>query len=308
MKKIMPFLSVLGLSVMYTQIVELLRFKRESFINSIKKSNFCSSLFFLDCHNNKVPVKVSSLCIPISSKGCGLCFPTTLWQLVTIIGFNSLLAHSFLKFQSQWLEQWVLDMQWILHQDLYFQRYYMFVDDLVFLHGRSCCWRSEDILYLILDPSICISHINISLSLFPLLHGMFWHKKNRSFDLISSGGGLQTHLKWLEFLSSSEMRNYIEICMSLCSFICTCTSGSNSYLCFKVFSIWSRCVKKNIILADNSLLIAPGTNSFGCTLNFELLHALIYQTNTDCSDKINICSEIVRFWEANFHKYINSFI
>lgn len=94
--------------------------------------------------------------------------------------------------------------------------------------------------------------------------------------------------------------------MSLCSFICICTLGSNSYLCFMVFGIWSWCVKKNIISADISLLTASGTNCFGCILNFELLHALIYQTNTDCSDKINICSEIVRFWEANFHKYINS--
>lgn len=87
-----------------TTTVELLRFKQEPFINSIKKSNFCSSLFLLDCNNNKVPVHVSSLCIPTSSKGYGLCFPTTLWQLVTITGFNSLLACSFLKFQSQWLE------------------------------------------------------------------------------------------------------------------------------------------------------------------------------------------------------------
>lgn len=102
----MPFLSVPGLSMMYRQIVELLRLRWEPFINSSKKSNCCSTQFLLDCHNNKIPVNVSSLCIPTSSKGCGLFFPTTLWQLVTIIGFNSLLAYSFLKFQSK---------QWVLH-------------------------------------------------------------------------------------------------------------------------------------------------------------------------------------------------
>lgn len=132
----------------------------------------------------------------------------------------------------------------------------------------------------------------------------------RTEALISSHQVVVSSLIWngWNFWCSSEMRNYKEICMSLCSFICICTSGSNSYLCFKVFGIWSRCVKKNIILADISLLIAPGTNHVGCTLNFQLLHALIYQTNTDCSDKINICSEIVGLWEANFHKYINSVV
>lgn len=77
--------------------------KCQSFINSTKKNNFCSSQFLLDCCSNKRPVKAASLCIPASRKGYGLCFPTTLWQLVTIIGFNSLLAHSFLTFQSKQL-------------------------------------------------------------------------------------------------------------------------------------------------------------------------------------------------------------
>lgn len=125
-------------------LLKLLRLKHQPFINSIKKSNFCSSRFLLDCYSYKMPVKVASVCIPTSSKGYGLRFPTTLWQLVSIMGFNSLLAHSFLTFQSK---EWVLKCTEFCINIHVFEGMTCLQKTWFFLHERSCHWRSEDILY-----------------------------------------------------------------------------------------------------------------------------------------------------------------
>lgn len=124
--------------------LKLLTFKHQPFINSTMKSNFCSSEFLLNCYSCKMPVKVASMCLPTSSKDYGLHFSTALWQLVTMIGFHSLLAHSFLTFQSK---------QRVLKCTKFCINIYVFEDmtclqmTWFFLPERSCHWRSEDIMY-----------------------------------------------------------------------------------------------------------------------------------------------------------------
>lgn len=78
------------------------------------------------------------------------------------------------------------------------------------------------------DASIHISHVNISPSLFPLLHGLCSHEKKGGFNLISSGGGLQTDMKWMEFL-----KRFLK-CEMMKKFPCCC----NIEFALSAFVLW----------------------------------------------------------------------